>query len=215
MRRLSFEERRSELLDAAVRVIGRDGLAAATTRAIVAEADMPLGAFHYVFASRDDLLVAVIDHVTEQERLAAWIDAGADENTDPADADAPTPGVAEILTRGLDGYLRLLVSAPERELALLDVAAHAMRHDPAAVERQWQTYRIAARASLEYAADLARITWTLPLDDLAWSLASCLDGLTLSWLTARDADAARTHIRFLAAAFAAHAIPRKETPDAD
>lgn len=215
MRRLSFKERRSELLDAAVRVIGRDGLSAATTRAIVAEADMPLGAFHYVFASRDDLLVAVIDHVTEQERLAAWIDAGAADDTDPEGADATTPDVAQILARGLDGYLRLLASAPERELALLDVAAHAMRHDPAAVGRQWQTYRTAARASLAYAAELADVTWTLPLDNLAWSLASSLDGLTLSWLTARDSDAARTHIRFLATAFAAHAIPRKETPDAD
>lgn len=203
MRRLSFEERRSELLDAAVRVIGREGLAAATTRAIVAEADMPLGAFHYVFASRDDLIAAIVEHITEQERLAAWMDADTDATC------------AEVLARGLDAYLRLLESEPQREMTLLDVATHAMRHDPEAVGRQWATYRAAARASLSYATELAGIAWTRPLDELAWSLASCLDGLTLSWLSTRDSDAARRHIRLLADAFAAYATPVKETTDAD
>jgi AcrR family transcriptional regulator len=195
MQRLSFEERRTRLLDAAVRVIGRDGLAAATTRAIVAEADMPLGAFHYVFDSREDLIAAIIPHVTEQERLAAWLDAADDAD------------VAEILARGLDAYLRLLAAEPERELALLDVAAHAMRQDPQAVARQWDTYRATARASLDYAAELAGIRWTLPVDELAFSLASCLDGLTLTWLSTRDTDAARRHIRRLATMFAASAEP--------
>ena len=49
-------ERRASLARAARTVIARDGLAAATTRAIVAEAGMPLASFHYAVASRDELL---------------------------------------------------------------------------------------------------------------------------------------------------------------
>lgn len=195
MRRLAYADRRAELVDAAIRVIAREGLAGASTRAIVAEAGMPLGAFHYVFGTRDDLITSVIDQITEQERLAAWIDAGAAD-------------LEEILARGLEAYLRLLESDPTRELVLLDVAAHAVRHDPAAVERQWTTYRAGAESSLRYAAELAAVEWTAPLDEIAWSFASALDGLTLTWLTGRDGDAARRHIRFLARSFAALATPR-------
>lgn len=207
MRRLPYADRRAELVDAAIRVIAREGLSGASTRAIVAEADMPLGAFHYVFGTRDELITAVIEQITEQERLAAWIDA---------DASASAPRLDAILERGLDAYLRLLESDPSRELVLLDVATHAIRHDPAVVERQWATYRSAAQSSLRYAAELAGTTWSQPLDEIAWSFASALDGLTLTWLTDRDGDAARRHIRFLARSFAALSdpLPAPEAPDA-
>lgn len=208
MRRLSYSDRRAELVDAAIRVIAREGLAGASTRAIVAEADMPLGAFHYVFGTRDDLITAVIEQITEQERLAAWIDA---------ETPGAEPRLDEVLERGLDAYLRLLESDPRRELVLLDVAAHAIRHEPSAVRRQWSTYRHAAESSLRYAAELAGAEWNEPLDEIAWSFASALDGLTLTWLTDRDGDAARRHIRFLARSFAALSTPRPatEAPDAD
>ncbi|MBZ4487550.1 TetR family transcriptional regulator [Microbacterium sp. cx-55] len=207
MRRLPYADRRAELVDAAIRVIAREGLAGASTRAIVAEADMPLGAFHYVFGTRDELITAVIEQITEQERLAAWIDAGTP---------GPAPRLDEILERGLDAYLRLLESDPSRELVLLDVATHAMRHDPAVVEAQWATYRDAAESSLRYAAELAGTSWSQPLDEIAWSFASALDGLTLTWLTDRDGASARRHIRFLARSFAALStpVPTPEAPDA-
>lgn len=206
MRRLSFDERRAQLVDAAVRVIAREGLGAASTRAIVAEADMPLGAFHYVFGTRDELITAVIDHITEQERLAAWIDAG---RLDPA------AGLEEVLAGGLEGYLRLLESDPTRELVLLDAAASSMRHDRDAAARQWSTYLAGAESSLRYAAELTGTEWTAPLEQIAWSFASALDGLTLSWLTGRDGVAARRHIRFLARSFAALSTPTHTTEASD
>lgn len=197
MRRLSVQQRRDELIDAAIRVIAREGLAAATTRAIVAEADMPLGAFHYAFTSRDDLLAHVVERVTDEERLAAWLsaDSGGD--------------IRHILAQGMDAYLRLLESDPGRELALLEVALHAQRHDPEAARWQWRTYLRATSSSLEHAARLAGVRWNAPVEEIAHSLISALDGLTLSWLGARDSAAARRHIDFLATAFAALATPEK------
>jgi AcrR family transcriptional regulator len=207
MRRLPYADRRAELVDAAVRVIAREGLGGASTRAIVTEAGMPLGAFHYVFGSRDELVTAVIDHITEQERLAAWTVVGGLD---------PTADLEEVLAQGLEGYLVLLESDPTRELVLLDAAAHSMRHDRLAARRQWATYLSGARSSLRYAAELTGTAWTPPLEEVAWSFASALDGLTLSWLTGRDGVAARRHIRFLARSFAALSTPQPatEAPDA-
>ena len=55
MTRIPAAERRAALIDAALRVVSRNGLAQATTRAIVAEAGMSLASFHYAFESRDEL----------------------------------------------------------------------------------------------------------------------------------------------------------------
>jgi len=202
VRRLSADRRRAELIAAAITVIARDGLAAATTRAIVAEAGMPLGAFHYVFASRDELLERVIESVTDEERLAAWlgVESGGDIRT--------------VLAQGLDAYLRLLETDPSRELALLEVAVHAQRHNPDAARAQWRTYQQAMIASLEHAARVAGVTWNTPVDEVAHSFISALDGLTLTWLGDRDSVAARRHIDFLSAAFAALTTPRQKDHDA-
>lgn len=56
MSRLPVPQRRAALIEAALRVIARDGLAAATTRAIAAEAGMSLASLHYAFTSRDELI---------------------------------------------------------------------------------------------------------------------------------------------------------------
>ena len=56
MARVSAEERRRQLVAAAFRVIGRDGFAGVTTRRVCAEAGAPLAAFHYCFASKQELL---------------------------------------------------------------------------------------------------------------------------------------------------------------
>src|SRR5699024_6117672 len=54
--RIPVAERRGALLTAAFTVIASRGLAAASTRAIVAEAGMSLASFHYAFDSREELL---------------------------------------------------------------------------------------------------------------------------------------------------------------
>ena len=71
MTRIPAAERRAALAAAARTVIARDGLAAATTRAIVAEAGMPLASFHYAVASRDELLRDVVELVVADEGTAA------------------------------------------------------------------------------------------------------------------------------------------------
>ena len=59
--------RREQILDATLRVIGREGRQAVTHRAVAEEADVPLGSTTYYFDSRDDLLGQALEHVAAQE----------------------------------------------------------------------------------------------------------------------------------------------------
>ena len=59
--------RREQILDATLRVIGREGREAVTHRAVADEAGVPLGSTTYYFDSRDDLLGQALEHVAKQE----------------------------------------------------------------------------------------------------------------------------------------------------
>lgn len=58
-------ERRRRILDATLRVIGRDGIGAVTHRSVADEADVPFASVGYYFASKEDLL---------REALTAFVD---------------------------------------------------------------------------------------------------------------------------------------------
>lgn len=204
---MAVGDRRRALVDAAVRVIAREGVAGATTRAVVAEAGMSLASLHYAFPSRDQLLEAVVAEVTDQERQAA--EAGLLPGAGTA-----TGSLADVLRDGLDRYVDTLVADPEREQALLELALYAMRTSGhrAAVVAQYAVYDESARASLTAAADATGSRWTLPLDDVARALVTITDGLTTTWLADRDTDAARRTARFAATALAALAEPAAPEP---
>ncbi|MFB7862112.1 TetR/AcrR family transcriptional regulator [Streptomyces sp. NPDC056069] len=56
-------DRRERIVDAALRVVGRDGIAGLSHRTVAAEADVPLGSTTYHFGSLDELLVAALRRV--------------------------------------------------------------------------------------------------------------------------------------------------------
>ncbi len=196
MRRVPPQQRREELVAAAIRVIARGGVAAATTRAVSAEAGMPLGAYHYVFASQDELMNAVIETVTEQERFAAQLGS----------LDAAS--LTAALRSGLDAYIDLLEAGPDHEHALLELALFSRRQgDGSRMGTQWETYRLTAIGLLEYAATRTRSTWTVPIADLARLLVAVADGITLAWLADHDTAGARRTARLAASSLAAFARP--------
>ncbi|KUN04021.1 TetR family transcriptional regulator [Streptomyces yokosukanensis] len=58
-------DRRRRLIDAAIRVVGRDGIAGLTHRSVAAEADVPLGSTTYHFATLEELMVAALRQANE------------------------------------------------------------------------------------------------------------------------------------------------------
>lgn len=58
-------ERRQRIIDAAIRVVGRHGLAGLSHRSVAAEADVPLGSTTYHFTTLDELMVAALRQANE------------------------------------------------------------------------------------------------------------------------------------------------------
>ena len=181
MTRIPASERRAALIDAALRVVSRNGLAQATTRAIVAEAGMSLASFHYAFESRDELVDELITTVIGREQQAVLPD--------------PITGqtLREILEAGLLRYFEHLRADPEHEQAMLELTQYALRsperHPLAAA--QYARYAELAAHALELAAKHSGARWRSPVDRVARVLVAFTDGLTLTWLVERDDDAAR------------------------
>ncbi len=71
-------ERRRQILEAAIRIIGRDGPGAVTHRAVALEAGVPLAATTYYFASKEELFnealtLSVQSDLSELEELVAAV----------------------------------------------------------------------------------------------------------------------------------------------
>ena len=199
MARIPATERRAALARAALAVIARDGVAAATTRAIVAEAGMPLASFHYAVPSRDELLRDVVELVVAGEGRAAF-----------ASLEIDAPGLRSSVRAALGAYLELVRSDPAREQAMLELTQHALRV-PALADlprAQYASYRTLAARLLEAGAARHEVEWAVPVDDLAALVIALTDGMTLSWLAERDDDAAARLIELATDAVVAHARPR-------
>ena len=200
MARMSVSERRAALVLAALRVIAREGMAAATTRAISAEAGMPQASFHYAFESRDELMREVVKHVVEQEERSIL----------PAMAPASVPGdMREALRGGLEHYFSGVVADPDHERAMFELAQYAQRTPGAQqlARLQYESYFALAVASLDAAADLVHARWTRPVEEIARTLVGITDGLTFTWLVTRDDAAAHRLIDFAADALAGLSEP--------
>jgi len=94
------EARRAQLLEAALRVIARGGVSAATHRAVAAEAGVPLGATTYYFKSREDMVAQAFELVVQRDQtaLARARDEIVAAATDPATL---ARAISKTLLRGL------------------------------------------------------------------------------------------------------------------
>jgi AcrR family transcriptional regulator len=140
--RRSAEERREQLIDAAIEVIAAEGLARATTRAITDRAGLALGAFHYVFDSKDELLEAVM------QRIVGQIDATLGAAAAVHDASAEPPpgapdGLVDVLERFLRGAWAYFESSRTLQLARCELTLHALR-DPDKHHLAVQQYELLA-----------------------------------------------------------------------
>ncbi|MEN2737098.1 TetR family transcriptional regulator C-terminal domain-containing protein [Microbacterium sp. X-17] len=211
MTRIAPAARRASLVQAALRVIARDGVAAATTRRIVAEAGMPLASFHYVFASRDELMAELVSTVV----------AGEQTDLEPALDPATAPlELRAAIRSGLQHYLDGVRADPDREKAMFELTQWALREPGFAplARRQYDRYYELAERAARDAAELTGSAWSLPVAEVARLLVTLTDGLTIAWLVTRDDAAAERSLDFAADALAALAdaprpVPAPSAPD--
>ena len=150
-RRRKGERRRRLLLDATLRVVGRDGVTAVTQRAVAAEAGLPPSAVLYYFATVDDLLVAALTGIND--RCLAAIGVAPDDRA----------GTLAALAAFISGFAhqdRALIVA-EYELWLLAARRPALRGE---LDR-WTAALDAVAARLT-ADPLRRVAFTAGVDGL-------------------------------------------------
>lgn len=181
MARMTLKDRREELIEAAIRVMMRDGVVKTTTRAVVGEAGMTLGVFHYCFDSREHLLDEVITRITDRIGAAARR-AFADE------AD-----LSSMVVESLRAYWEGVESDPGMHLVGYELAHYALRQ--AGMEKlarqQYRHYLEVHEELLRESAEKTGAQWTVPVPVLARYLNSVLDGLAMTWLTDHDSEQSR------------------------
>jgi len=123
-------ERRAAVVDGAVGVIVREGLATLTHRRVATEAGASLAATTYYFTTKDDLLVAALESVigAEVERVGTEV---AEVLISGADRHETALGVATVLGR-------ILAEEPERRVAIFELLlGFARRPDLRPIAEHW------------------------------------------------------------------------------
>src|SRR5579859_4782148 len=112
----TLDERRAEILSAAVRVLSRDGLAETTTRKIATEAGVNQAMLRYYFGSKDDLLFAVLQ---EMMRLT---------NEIVREVASTRGSIRETIADSLRAFWAHVESAPELQVMQYELTLYALRH---------------------------------------------------------------------------------------
>lgn len=104
---------RYRILDAAVRVVQRDGVTAVTFDSVAAEAELTRGGIMYHFPSREDLLVALHQHLADRWEATLLADAG--RPLDELGADDRLAAYVRVSTRSATrAELQLMLEAATR-----------------------------------------------------------------------------------------------------
>lgn len=192
MPRMPMAERREALVAAAFRVIAQRGVGAATTRAIAAEAGMPLASFHYAFESHTDLMAELIAALSQSEQ--ATID----------ELYSLGPDLLDNIRAAMQAFITHLVREPDAQRAIFELTQYAMRTDGLEhlAPALYGLYRERVMAMLTTAAEIG-VEWESPLEDLAYQVIAVTDGITMAYLVNADETMARRAADALAVAIAA------------
>ncbi|WP_229730451.1 TetR/AcrR family transcriptional regulator [Egicoccus halophilus] len=196
--RRSVHERREELVDATLAILATEGLSAATTRRITDEADMALGAFHYAFRSKDELLRAVI------ERMANQIDAAL-----RAAVAADGANLTSALEAIVQAYWDYVEGTPHVQLAQFELTIHALRDPELKPLAAWHYERLAATVS-SVIESVPGAPDDAEREALARYLLATMDGLILHHCVQDDLDSARRRLQRHLATL--HAAPWAASP---
>jgi AcrR family transcriptional regulator len=159
--------RRLQIIDATMRLIASDGVAALSTRKIAREADVNLATLHYLFGSKDDLLLAVLEAATSTMIAALVVDVH------------PGGGLRAALAESFAALCALLDRVPALPLVRCEVLLYASRRptQPASAIQQ-QRYLDALQVCYRVAGAQGELG-LIAYDDLAAVVSSSIDGLTM------------------------------------
>jgi AcrR family transcriptional regulator len=204
MNRLPVAERREQLIEAALAVASRDGIDAATVRAVAAEAGVSLGVVHYCFQDKDELLRAMAHAIT-----AANLERSVGD-LPPEDRD---PGA--VIEDVIDALWAGIKDARGPQLLSYELTTSSLRNpelNQVAIE-QYRGQWAAAEQVLDLVERSAHVGWSVPRAHLARTVVAVIDGFSLAWLVDGDSDAARNGLQGFGRYLATIAVPAALAPD--
>lgn len=199
MARMPLAERRRQLTEAAIRALARDGVARTTTRSIAAEAGASLSVFHYCFDSKQALLEAVIETITEHCATVV------------KEAIRPKATLRETVRAGFQAYWDHVCAHPGEHMLTYELTQYALRQPGFGhlARRQYELYCTTyAELIEEVLRGEAEFELRVPVPVLARYLAAMTDGLTLHHLVLGDEAAAAAVLDMVTGHVAALVTPR-------
>ncbi|MGW6172186.1 TetR/AcrR family transcriptional regulator [Arthrobacter sp. NPDC055138] len=195
--RVPTAERRLQFVRSAARVIAQDGLSAATTRRIAAEADAPLASLHYCFRSKDELLEEVYYYLSR----------------DYAQALPPVPasdaGLKSVVLAHARRVWERMLAEPHEQVTTFELLLRRFRvnpdEEPAALARNRSMYEGWIRSTchlFETAARNAGEPLPSNLKLAARLFISGIDGISMQHLADPDMDRSAALVEMLAASVA-------------
>jgi AcrR family transcriptional regulator len=182
---LPVEERRAEIVEAAIELISREGLAAASTRQIAAEAGVSLSTLHYCFGTKEALIDAVIEAIVAQIGDVAGAAL-------PEDA-----GLAAAIDASVRAFWGLVENTPGLQTMQYELTLSALRGNRELAHAQYEEYVGVAEQIFRRAAKNSGERPAVPARDLARFVVAGLDGLILQHLSDPDVRRSRRQVRHL------------------
>ena len=198
MNRLPVAERREQLIEAALAVASRDGIDAATVRAVAAEAGVSLGVVHYCFQDKDELLRAMAHAITSAnlERSLGELPAAVD-------------GPESVIEGVIDALWAGIRDSRGPQLLSYELTTSSLRHselNQVAIE-QYRGQWAAAEQVLDLVERAAHVGWSVPRGHLARTVVAVIDGYSLAWLVDGDSEAARAGLLAFGRYLSTMAVP--------
>ena len=181
MPRLDIDTRRTQLIDAAIRIALRDGLDNTTVRRIATEAGVSLGTVHYCFDNKRALLEAVVETLLQREVDVAEFDL----------PDGATP--VDAIKQAFRYYWTLSGAQTERQRLVYELVAYLVRQEapgPQLAQRIFANKYEVVRGFVELFQKKGEAELGMPTDVIARMTVAMTDGVALAWLADGDDEKA-------------------------
>jgi AcrR family transcriptional regulator len=205
---LSVEERRAHLIEAAIGLAEKKGVAGVTTRDVAQAAGVSLGVVHYCFENKDALMTELV------KALAMELRDSVDANeTVWQDVGSGKEALQKLVRNALELMWVNIEATPERQLLTYETTTYALREGeqtPAklAIAREQYAFNDTTVADiLDHARDATATQWTVPVQSLSRFVLEVTDGMVLRWLVDNDSEAVRTQLDLLSSMLTSYAVP--------
>ncbi len=186
-----------------MRTLARHGVAETTTRMLANEAQVNQATLRYYFGSKDDLLLAVLQELMRQTHEVVMSVVNPEMLSGSAN-------LRTIIADAMKAFWAYVEREPELQMIQLELTLYTQRHPESAwlAREQYAGYVSVVETILRETLIVLRMDNGVSFEQIARFLVAGFDGLTLQYLSDRDAARAQRDLN----TFIATIVGLLETP---